>query len=138
MLWSRQQRAFAVEAYSSNGPSVIAVQREFICHFDIPPRGHVPDRKCVSMWNDAFRATENVFKEMSAQTVRDVLHSAGLKARTPRRKPYISEVNRKRSLEFAIKPLETPPQSPDLNPIENLWMPLDTEIRKKMEQVKRT
>ncbi|GFX81409.1 transposable element Tc1 transposase [Trichonephila clavipes] len=28
--------------------------------------------------------------------------------------------------------LETPPQSPDLNPIENLWMHLDTEVRKKM------
>ncbi|GFX83809.1 transposable element Tcb2 transposase [Trichonephila clavipes] len=27
--------------------------------------------------------------------------------------------------------LETPPQSPDLNPIENLWMHLDTEVRKK-------
>ncbi|GFW43594.1 transposable element Tcb2 transposase [Trichonephila clavipes] len=35
--------------------------------------------------------------------VRNVLHSAGLKARTPRKKPYISEVNRKRRLEFAMK-----------------------------------
>ncbi|GFY05746.1 paired domain-containing protein [Trichonephila clavipes] len=43
----------------------------------------------------------NVF--LSAQTVRNVLHSAGLKARTPRKKPYISEVNRKRRLEFAMK-----------------------------------
>ncbi|GFU10339.1 transposable element Tcb1 transposase [Trichonephila clavipes] len=34
---------------------------------------------------------------------RNVLHSAGLKARTPRKKLYISEVNRKRSLEFAMK-----------------------------------
>ncbi|GFY02108.1 hypothetical protein TNCV_5099691 [Trichonephila clavipes] len=40
---------------------------------------------------------------LSAQTVRNVLHSAGLKARTPRKKPYISEVNRKRRLEFARK-----------------------------------
>ncbi|GFY23455.1 paired domain-containing protein [Trichonephila clavipes] len=38
-----------------------------------------------------------------AQTVRNVLHSAGLKARTPRKKPYISEVNRKRRLEFAMQ-----------------------------------
>ncbi|GFV88728.1 transposable element Tcb2 transposase [Trichonephila clavipes] len=27
--------------------------------------------------------------------------------------------------------LEIPPQSPDLNPIENLWIHLDTEVRKK-------
>ncbi|GFU84925.1 transposable element Tcb2 transposase [Trichonephila clavipes] len=40
---------------------------------------------------------------VSAQTVRNVLHSAGLKARTPRKKPYTSEVNRKRRLEFAMK-----------------------------------
>ncbi|GFY13447.1 transposable element Tc1 transposase [Trichonephila clavipes] len=40
---------------------------------------------------------------VSSQTVRNVLHSAGLKARTPRKKPYISEVNRKRRLEFAMK-----------------------------------
>ncbi|GFW65883.1 uncharacterized protein TNCV_587091 [Trichonephila clavipes] len=126
-------------------------------------------------------------------TVRNVMHNAGLKARTRRKKPYISEVNinRKRRLEFAMKNenkpmdfwekacidvlrhnlldsakklsmlktfifqqdndpkhtaivtktwllyhaprrLETFPQSPDLNPIENLWMHLDTEVRKKM------
>ncbi|GFX17011.1 paired domain-containing protein [Trichonephila clavipes] len=40
---------------------------------------------------------------MSAQTVSNVLHGAGLKARTPRKKPCISEVNRKRHLEFAMK-----------------------------------
>ncbi|GFT10483.1 transposable element Tcb1 transposase [Trichonephila clavipes] len=39
---------------------------------------------------------------VSAQTVRNGLHSAGLKARTPRKKPYISEVTRKRRLEFAM------------------------------------
>ncbi|GFV36183.1 uncharacterized protein TNCV_233731 [Trichonephila clavipes] len=35
--------------------------------------------------------------------VRNGLHSAGLTVRTPRKKPYISEVNRKRRLEFAMK-----------------------------------
>ncbi|GFY43523.1 transposable element Tcb1 transposase [Trichonephila inaurata madagascariensis] len=37
------------------------------------------------------------------KTVRNVLHSAGLKTRIPKKKPYISEVNRKRRLEFAMK-----------------------------------
>ncbi|GFV64001.1 HTH_Tnp_Tc3_2 domain-containing protein [Trichonephila clavipes] len=40
---------------------------------------------------------------VSAQTVRNVLHSTGLKARTLGNKPYISEVNRKRRLEFTMK-----------------------------------
>ncbi|GFV98103.1 transposable element Tcb2 transposase [Trichonephila clavipes] len=34
-------------------------------------------------------------------------------------------------LYHAPRRLETPPQSPDLHPIENLWMHLDTEVRKK-------
>ncbi|GFX11521.1 general transcription factor II-I repeat domain-containing protein 2A [Trichonephila clavipes] len=39
----------------------------------------------------------------SCNVFRNVLHSAGLKTRTPRKKPYISNVNRKRRLEFAMK-----------------------------------
>ncbi|GFV21031.1 uncharacterized protein TNCV_2280741 [Trichonephila clavipes] len=35
-------------------------------------------------------------------------------------------------LYHAPRRLETPPQSPDLNPIENLWMHLGTEVWKKM------
>lgn len=62
MLWSRQHRAFAVEAYFSNSRSVIAVQRAFRRHFEIPPRGHVPDRKSILLWVDAFRETGNVSK----------------------------------------------------------------------------
>ncbi|GFX34857.1 DUF4817 domain-containing protein [Trichonephila clavipes] len=55
MLGSRQQRIFAVGEYFSNCRSVIAVQRAFHRHFDIPPRGHVPDWKCVLMWINAFQ-----------------------------------------------------------------------------------
>ncbi|GFS95949.1 hypothetical protein TNCV_4277421 [Trichonephila clavipes] len=47
MLWSRQQQVFSMEAFFSNGRSVIAVQHGFRRHIDIPPRGHVPDWKCV-------------------------------------------------------------------------------------------
>ncbi|GFU14741.1 DUF4817 domain-containing protein [Trichonephila clavipes] len=63
MLWSKYQRAFAVRAYFSYICLVIAEQRGFLRHFDIPLRGRVPDRKCVLMRVDTFRATENVFKE---------------------------------------------------------------------------
>ncbi|GFT35807.1 uncharacterized protein TNCV_1288631 [Trichonephila clavipes] len=138
-----------------------------------------------SATNKAMTSAQNIANELlslsscnvsvSAQTVRIILHKAGLKARTPRKKPYISEVNRKRRLEFAMKTKispwifgksakklsmkntfifqqdndpkhtaivtktwllyhaprrrETLPQSPDLNPIENLWMHLYTEFR---------
>ncbi|GFU76902.1 transposable element Tcb1 transposase [Trichonephila clavipes] len=167
-----------------------------------------------SISNKPMTSAQNIANELlsscnvsvSTQTVRNVLHSAGLIARTPRKKPYVSEVNRKRRLEFAMKyknkpmdfwkkvifsdeskseiftppayfnvlrhnlfdsakklsmenffifqqdncpkhtaivtktwllyhvprRLETPPQSPDLNPIENLRMHLDTEVRKKI------
>ncbi|GFV04392.1 DUF4817 domain-containing protein [Trichonephila clavipes] len=63
MLWSRQQRTFAVGAYFSNGRAMIAVQCAFRRRFDIPPKGHVPNLKCVLLWNDAFRATEKTSKE---------------------------------------------------------------------------
>ncbi|GFU55487.1 DUF4817 domain-containing protein [Trichonephila clavipes] len=55
MLWSRQIRAFVVEAYFSNGRPMIVVQRVFRLHFDIPPRCRVPDRKCVLMWMDVSK-----------------------------------------------------------------------------------
>ncbi|GFT26560.1 transposable element Tc1 transposase [Trichonephila clavipes] len=63
-----------------------------------------------SATNKPMTSAQNIANELlsscnvsvSAQTVRNVLHSAGLKARTPRKKPYISEVNRKRRLEFAM------------------------------------
>ncbi|GFV53561.1 hypothetical protein TNCV_1177571 [Trichonephila clavipes] len=58
MLWSRQEYAFAMEAYFSNGRLVIAVQRAFHRHFDIHPQGHVPNWKCILMWVDAFREAE--------------------------------------------------------------------------------
>ncbi|GFT63963.1 adenylate cyclase type 2 [Trichonephila clavipes] len=47
----------------SPSKSLIVVQRIFRRHFDIPPRGNVPDRKCVLMWMVAFRAKRNVSRE---------------------------------------------------------------------------
>ncbi|GFX72273.1 hypothetical protein TNCV_4551951 [Trichonephila clavipes] len=64
-----------------------------------------------SATNKPMTSAQNIANELlpsfnvsvSAQTVKNVLHSAGLKVRTPRKKPYIGEVNRKRRLEFAMK-----------------------------------
>ncbi|GFT98494.1 SWIM-type domain-containing protein [Trichonephila clavipes] len=59
-----------------------------------------------SATNKPMPLAQNIVNELlsscnvsvSAQTVRNGLHSASLKARTPRKKPYISEVTRKRRL----------------------------------------
>lgn len=40
---------------------------------------------------------------VTPQTIRNVLHDVGLKGRRPRKKPFISEVNRKKRLDFALK-----------------------------------
>ncbi|GFV87605.1 hypothetical protein TNCV_778891 [Trichonephila clavipes] len=66
-----------------------------------------------SATNKPMSSAQNIVNELlslsscnisvSAQTVRNRLHSTGLKARTPRKKPYISGVNRKRRLEFAME-----------------------------------
>ena len=68
MLWSREERAFAVEAYFSNGHAVIAVQRAFRRHFKIPSRGRVPDRKSILLWVDAFKETGSVSKRRKGPT----------------------------------------------------------------------
>ncbi|QQP41668.1 Transposable element Tc3 transposase, partial [Caligus rogercresseyi] len=59
MRWSREERAFAVEAYFFNHQSVIATQRSFRTHFNVAPRGPVPDRKSII----ALYNTTNVLRE---------------------------------------------------------------------------
>ncbi|GFW75749.1 transposable element Tc1 transposase [Trichonephila clavipes] len=77
-----------------------------------------------SATNKPMTSAQNIGNELlsscnvsvSAQTVRKVLHGAGLKARTPRKKPYIGEVNRKRRLEFAMKKNKTAPEPKNVLP----------------------
>jgi hypothetical protein len=47
MRWSNEQRAFALEAYFSNGGSVVSAQRAFRNRFNIAPLGPEPDRKSI-------------------------------------------------------------------------------------------
>lgn len=63
MHWPKEQRAFVVEAYFSNGHSIIAAQRAFRAHFNIPPRGVVPGRESIISWVSTFRRTGNVQKK---------------------------------------------------------------------------
>ena len=62
MQWSRQERAFACEAFFSNGCSIIATQRTFRRRFNIPPAGRVPGRQSIVLWVEAFRSSGSVKK----------------------------------------------------------------------------
>ena len=68
MLWLREHRVFAAEVHFSNSHSVIAVQRAFRRHFEIPPQSRVPDSKSISSWVDAFREAGNVSKRKKGPT----------------------------------------------------------------------
>jgi hypothetical protein len=65
MRWSNEQRAFAVEAYFSNGGSVVSTQCGFRSRFNIAPLGPVPDRKSILLWVTTFRETGSVQKRGS-------------------------------------------------------------------------
>jgi len=56
MVWSDEQRAFAVKTYFSQSHSIVAVQRAFCTHYQIPPR----DRRSILLWVENFRETESV------------------------------------------------------------------------------
>ena len=63
MEWTKVERAFAVEAYFSNGRSIIATQRALHTHFNIAPRGRVPGRQSIISWVNHFRVTGDVKKK---------------------------------------------------------------------------
>ena len=60
MVWSNEQRAFAVGTYFSQSHSIVAVQRAFRTRYQIPPRDRVPDRKSILLWVEKFRKTRSV------------------------------------------------------------------------------
>ena len=60
VVWSNEQRAFAVESYFSQSHSIVAVQRAFCTRYQIPARDRVPDRKFILLWVENFRETGSV------------------------------------------------------------------------------
>ena len=62
MRWSKEERAFAVEAYFSNGRSIIATQRAFRVRFNIRTRAPLPGQS-VALWVNTFRISGNVEKK---------------------------------------------------------------------------
>ena len=62
MLWTREHRAFAVEAYFGNGRSIVATQRAFRARFIIPPRSSIPGRNSILSWIIAFHESGSIVK----------------------------------------------------------------------------
>lgn len=67
MHWTKEQRAFACEAYFSNGRSIISTQRAFRTRFNIVPGGRVPGRQSIVSWVKTFRESGNVTKSRPAR-----------------------------------------------------------------------
>jgi transposase len=55
--WSGPERAVAVSVYYRNGDSVIAAQRVFRRHYEIPPRGQVLSAHAIRTWVRNFEET---------------------------------------------------------------------------------
>ncbi|GFX18811.1 hypothetical protein TNCV_4143321 [Trichonephila clavipes] len=72
----------------------------------------------------AASTSNTLGRSVSAETVRRVLREAGYNGRVARKKPLIE-----RLLYHCRNQLNTPPQSPDLNVIENL-VPLERAVQK--------
>lgn len=60
---SNEQRSIALQKYSSENKSVVAVERELRTYFGIPPRNNFPDRKPVLLWINDFRACGSVLQK---------------------------------------------------------------------------
>ncbi|GFY38995.1 transposable element Tc1 transposase [Trichonephila inaurata madagascariensis] len=71
-------------------------------------------------------------KKVHPETVRRILRSGGYNGRVSSRKPFISSVNQQKRLDFAS------PHSPDLNPIEHLWVEVDRRVRQQAISSKET
>ena len=62
MRWSKEERAFAVEAYFSNGHSIIATRRAFKNRFNIRTEVPLPSRQSIALWVNTFRVSGSVEK----------------------------------------------------------------------------
>jgi transposase len=61
--WSGPERSVAVSAYYRNGDIVIAAQRVFRRHYEIPPLGQVPSAHAIRTWVRNFEETGSALKK---------------------------------------------------------------------------
>jgi transposase len=70
--WSGPERAVAVSADYRNGDSVIAAQRVFRRHCEIPPRGQVPSPHAIRTWVRNLEETGSALKKKPSGRVLSV------------------------------------------------------------------
>lgn len=89
--WTGAERAVAVRAFYRHGDSLTAAQREFRCHYQIPPRGQVPSLHAIETWVRNFEETGSALKKKPSGGVRSVRTPENIDAvraailRSPRR-----------------------------------------------------
>ncbi|XP_011859527.1 PREDICTED: uncharacterized protein LOC105557015 [Vollenhovia emeryi] len=49
-MWDLEHRTFVMRRFYANGESVTQTQRGFRRHFNVPPRGPIPDRNTILRW----------------------------------------------------------------------------------------
>ena len=62
MRWWKDEQAFAVDIYFSNGRFIIATQRVFRTKFNIPTGAPLPERQSIALWVNTFGVGGNVEK----------------------------------------------------------------------------
>lgn len=72
MIWTGQHRGFAVRTFFENGRSVIATQRAFRVHFNIPRNVTVPSGKTIRRWVRALEETGSTARPKATGRPRSV------------------------------------------------------------------
>ena len=62
MPWSGVHRGFVVRTFFENNHSIVATQRAFRLHFNIPRHGLIPDSKTIRRWIKAIEGTGSTYR----------------------------------------------------------------------------
>lgn len=63
MVWTIEQRVYAVSRFLVNGESIVQTQRDFRRQYGIHNRGVIPNRNLILRWVNNFKETGSVMKK---------------------------------------------------------------------------